>query len=122
MARGCAGKPSVTQHEIAAMLFAGLAAVQKRGKAERGDKTMVDALAPAVEAAQNAIAANRSLRTALAETAEAAQVGAESTKNLIARFGRAKFLGERSLGFQDAGATSISIMLAAFAEMMKGDA
>ena len=99
--------------DFAAMLSGGLAEVQKRGKAARGDKTMVDALAPAVDAAKQG--------ETLDQVAKAALAGAESTKNMIAKFGRAKFLGERSLGFQDAGATSVAIMLAALAGAMKGE-
>ena len=98
--------------DIAVILANGLAEVQKRGKAAQGDKTMVDALASAVAAAQRG--------ESLDQVAEAALAGAESTQNMIAKFGRAKFLGERSLGFQDAGATSIAIMLAALAGAMRG--
>jgi dihydroxyacetone kinase-like protein len=98
--------------DISIMLADGLLEVQKRGKAARGDKTMVDALASAVDAAQRG--------EPLDKVAEAAKAGAESTQNMIAKFGRAKFLGERSLGFQDAGATSIAVMLAALAGAMRG--
>ena len=98
--------------DIAVILANGLAEVQKRGKAAQGDKTMVDALASAVDAAQRG--------ESFDQVAKAALAGAESTQNMIAKFGRAKFLGERSIGFQDAGATSIAIMLAALAGAMRG--
>lgn len=104
--------------DVAEMLAAGLAGVQKRGKAQPGDKTMVDALAPAVEAARIA-AADLSLAETLARIAEAAQGGAVATQGMVARHGRAKFLGERSRGYQDAGATSMAVMLAAWAEEMR---
>ncbi|MEM7348881.1 MAG: DAK2 domain-containing protein, partial [Chloroflexota bacterium] len=81
-----------------------------------GDKTMVDTLVQAVEAGQEAINQNSSLDSALAQVAVAAQKGAESTQDMIAQHGRAKFLGERSKGFQDAGATSMALLLKAWAE------
>lgn len=98
--------------DITTMLADGLMEVQKRGKAKRGDKTMVDALASAVDAAQRG--------ESIEQVARAARSGAESTQKMIAKVGRAKFLGERSLGFQDAGATSIAIMLTALAGALRG--
>ncbi|MBI5291342.1 MAG: dihydroxyacetone kinase subunit L [Chloroflexi bacterium] len=121
MARAIAGRPSATLSDLAAMSAAGLSEVQRRGKASRGDKTMVDALAPAVVAAQTAVVESQPLAEAVENIAEAARLGAESTKAMVAKFGRAKFLGERSLGYQDAGATSMSIMLSALAEGLKGE-
>jgi len=106
--------------DVAEMLAAGLAAVQKRGKAQPGDKTMVDALAPAAEAAQAAAAEGFSAAETVRRAADAAQIGAESTREMTARHGRAKFLGERARGYQDAGATSVAVMLAAWADLAKG--
>lgn len=122
MARAVTGRPSATLSDVAEMLAAGLSEVQRRGKAGRGDKTMVDALAPAVKAAQTADAEGQPLVVGAQQIAESARLGAKSTKGMVAKFGRAKFLGERSLGYQDAGATSMSIMLSALAETLKGDA
>ncbi len=88
---------------------AGLAGVKARGKAEVGDKTMVDALEPAVLA----FAAHDDMAEAWAAAAKAASAGAESTKGLVARRGRAKYLGERGIGHQDPGATTIALMFEA---------
>ena len=86
-----------------------LEAIKARGKANVGDKTMVDALEPAVIAMETS---DRSDLTALLGTAaKAAEEGVENTKNYIARFGRAKSLMERAIGYQDAGATSVSILI-----------
>ena len=77
--------------------------IMKRGKAQQGDKTMLDALCPAVEAI--AAHADDDMLVGLQAAESAAQVGMESTKNYVAKFGRAKSLMERSIGYQDAGAT-----------------
>lgn len=99
------------------MFREGLAQVQARGKAQRGDKTMVDALAPAVEALERSSQEQVSLTEGLTRAAAAAQHGAHATNGMIARFGRAKYLGERSLGYQDAGATSIAFILTSFVDV-----
>ena len=89
----------------------GLAAVQARGGAKAGDKTMLDALIPAIAAAEAAA----DLRAALTAAALAADAGAAATADMIATTGKAKTLGERSRGHRDPGAISLSIILAAFA-------
>lgn len=109
----------LTIDDVAAMVAAGLANIQKRGKAQPGDKTMVDALAPAATAAAAAVEADLSLTEVLDQMAQAAQAGADATRAMVARHGRAKFLGERSRGYQDAGATSIAVLLAAWAEAIR---
>jgi dihydroxyacetone kinase-like protein len=119
--RAVKGKETMALEDVAAMLAAGLAEVQKRGKAQPGDKTMVDALAPALKAVREAEVAKLGLGEALARAAEQAGLGAEATRAMTARFGRAKALGERSIGYQDAGATSMAIMLAAWAETVAED-
>jgi dihydroxyacetone kinase-like protein len=96
------GQPEVDLGGYAAAWRAGLEGVEARGKAEPGDKTMVDALLPAVEALEGA----SDLDSGLREAAEAAQRGMEATTPLVARKGRASYLGERSAGHQDPGATS----------------
>ncbi len=101
---------------LAAMFEAGLAGVSRQTKAQVGDKTMMDALLPAVGAIRNAADARRSIKEALRDAAYAAENGAISTKDFTARFGRAKNLGDRVLGFQDPGATSISFMFQGFLE------
>ncbi|HTU52790.1 MAG TPA: dihydroxyacetone kinase subunit DhaL [Acetobacteraceae bacterium] len=97
-------------------LAAGVAGVVARGKAEPGDKTMVDALTPAVTALNGPAATPAPLATALAASAAAARQGAEATVPMIARKGRASYLGERSAGHPDPGATSSAMLLAALAE------
>ncbi len=119
MSDAVSGKESIDCEALVAMFEAGLAGVRKQTKAKAGDKTMMDALEPAVKAIREACDAGKSVAEALAAGAEAAMKGAESTKNLVARFGRAKNLGERTLGHQDPGATSIALMFDGFAEAFK---
>ncbi|WP_338599605.1 dihydroxyacetone kinase subunit DhaL [Saccharopolyspora sp. SCSIO 74807] len=101
---------------VAAILKAGLDGVVARGKAEVGDKTMIDALSPAADAAKAAADDGASAGQVLAAAAEAARNGAESTEPLVARKGRASYLGERSAGHVDPGARSTALLLSAFAE------
>ncbi|RPE29642.1 dihydroxyacetone kinase subunit DhaL [Kitasatospora cineracea] len=97
-------------------LAAGLAAVRALGGAEPGDKTMVDALAPAVDALRTAAAAGAALAGATAAAADAAEQGARATTPLQARRGRASYLGPRSVGHQDPGATSAALIVRALAD------
>ena len=94
---------------------AGLEGVLARGKAQVGDKTMVDALTPALDALDAALADGAKLGDALRSAAAAAEKGAEDTVPLVARKGRASYLGERSAGHQDPGATSTALLLTAAA-------
>jgi dihydroxyacetone kinase-like protein len=95
-------------------LRAGLDGVVARGKAELGDKTMVDALAPAVDAYESTLdSPGGGLSDALEAAAAAARAGRDATVPLLARKGRASYLGERSVGHQDPGATSTELLLAA---------
>jgi dihydroxyacetone kinase-like protein len=100
---------------VTSCLEAGLEGIKRRGKAAAGDKTMIDALEPAVAALK--AAGGAPLKDALARAAEAAQGGAIATTPLVARKGRASYLGERSAGHQDPGATSCSILLQCLAEV-----
>jgi len=109
------GKIELTLADWAEAVEAGLNAVVLRGKANHGDKTMVDALIPSVEVLKAASANNMSLPDALRECAHAAERGVQDTIPLIARKGRASYLGERSIGHQDPGATSSSLLLQAAA-------
>ena len=106
----------IDAERLAAMLAGGLAKLRAVSKAELGDKTMLDALLPAVESLRAAAAAGDSPAGALAAAAAAAQAGAENTKNCRARFGKARNLGERSLGHQDPGATSIAVLFRGLAD------
>jgi phosphoenolpyruvate---glycerone phosphotransferase subunit DhaL len=98
---------------LATALRAGLDGVVARGKAEAGDKTMYDALAPAVDALDEALAAGSDLPSALATAVAAAEAGRDATIPMLARKGRASYLGERSVGHQDPGATSIALLMKA---------
>ncbi len=98
-----AGKMEINLADWAEALEAALNGVIMRGKAELGDKTMVDALTPAVAALKQSILENQSIHKALELSADAAQKGMEGTTPLVARKGRASYLGERSAGHQDPG-------------------
>lgn len=91
--------------------------IKMRGKATEGEKTMLDALCPALKVMQDEVAAGKSLKEALQDAAVAAEKGVEYTKTIIATKGRASYLGERSLGHQDPGATSSLYLLQVLAEM-----
>lgn len=101
---------------LACAFEAGLRAVSKQTKAQPGDKTMMDALIPAVCAIRSAASSGKTISAVLKDAAEAAHSGAESTKDLIAKYGRAKFLGEKTRGHQDAGATSIAFLFRGFSK------
>jgi len=102
------GKMSLTASEVGNMLDAGLKSVMARGKAVTGEKTMIDAMTPAVEAFKKA--ENSSLEAALDEANKAARIGANSTIPLVATKGRASYLGERSAGHMDPGAESTALL------------
>jgi len=100
----------------AAAIAAAANAIQRRGKAAVGDKTMVDAIVPAADAAAAAAKeTGATSATVLHAAAEAAAAGAEGTKGLVARIGRASRLGDRTLGHQDPGATSVTLVLESLA-------
>jgi len=111
MGSSAAGKPELSEEDWAAALAAGVAGVQRRGKAELGDKTMIDALVPAVEALRSSLAGGATAGEALHRSAEAARDGMTATIPLVARKGRASYLGERSADHQDPGATSSWLLL-----------
>jgi dihydroxyacetone kinase-like protein len=109
MATSLGDAATVSVAELGDALRAGLDGVRQRGRAEMGDKTMVDAMWPAVDAYQAALG-NSDLATALRAAADAAGKGCEAATPLVARKGRASYLGERSAGHQDPGATSTTIL------------
>ena len=116
---GIKGKEKMTEltcENFPQIMRDALEAVKKRGQAQRGDKTMVDAFEPAVEAMEE----NRnSLEEMLEKAANAAEQGMEDTKKYVAKFGRAKSLMERSVGYQDAGATSVAIIFKAMKDYVE---
>jgi phosphoenolpyruvate---glycerone phosphotransferase subunit DhaL len=99
--------------QLAAALRAGLEGIVARGKAEAGDKTMYDALAPAVDALDGAVSEGMDKADALKLALVAAENGRDATTPMLARKGRASYLGERSVGHQDPGATTIALLMAA---------
>ncbi|WP_408636213.1 dihydroxyacetone kinase subunit DhaL [Nocardioides mangrovicus] len=103
---------------FAAALRAGLVGVAARGKAEVGDKTLLDALTPAVDELDAVLAEGASLSEALGRASTAADAGRDATEPLVARKGRASYLGERSAGHQDPGATSVALLVAAAAQTL----
>jgi dihydroxyacetone kinase-like protein len=114
------GKEALTLEEFAEAFQKGLDGVLRIGKAEPGDKTMVDALIPARDALSAAIADGVSVGDALARMAGGAEAGMLATVPLVARKGRASYLGERSAGHQDPGATSTHLLLRSAAEVLTG--
>ena len=111
-----ADKQELSPADMVAMLEAFLGGIIVRGKANPGDKTMVDALTPAVEAAKQALNEGASLPEITARASHAAEEGAQATIPMLARKGRASYLGERSIGHQDPGATSSWFILRSLAE------
>ncbi|MCS3441980.1 dihydroxyacetone kinase-like protein [Microbacterium phyllosphaerae] len=101
---------------LAASLRAGLDGIVARGKAEAGDKTMFDAMAPAVDALDAAVAGGADLAAATAAAAQAAAVGRDATLPLVARKGRASYLGERSAGHLDPGSASTTLLFETLAQ------
>ena len=122
MGKASAGRDELDLAGWTAALEAGVKGVQARGKAEPGDKTMVDALLPAVAALRAAADDGAELDDALQRSAEAAEEGMRATVPLEARKGRASYLGPRSVGHQDPGATSSHILLAVAATTFRHDA
>src|ERR671922_1032579 len=116
MGTATAGKSELEPDDWRAALEAGLTGVQLRGKAEPGDKTMVDALMPGKDALARALAEGADFAEALRRSASAAEEGMQATVPLVARKGRASYLGERSAGHQDPGATSSWLLVKTIAD------
>lgn len=106
----------ITAPVMAAMFEAGLKKVQKRTAAQPGDKTLIDTLVPAVAAAKASAEAGDDVSTLLKKTADAAWEGSENTATMQAKFGRAKNLGEKSIGSVDPGSRSMALIFKAFNE------
>jgi len=113
-------EPAATPWQLLAALRAGLAAVQRLGAAQPGDKTMIDAYGPALEAFDSALRAGADLPAATDAAADAAEEGMRATIAMIARKGRASYLGPRSQGHQDPGATSTALIFRTLAEAVAG--
>ena len=114
MSESVEGKDELSASDVACMFEAGLAKMQKQSKANVGDKTMMDALIPAVDAIRASADLGEGIDVMLAKARDAAVTGAASTSEFVAKFGRARNLGERTIGHIDPGATSISYIFTAF--------
>jgi phosphoenolpyruvate---glycerone phosphotransferase subunit DhaL len=115
----CAGKSELAPADVVALFQAGVEGLQQRGKAALGDKTMLDALLPAVDAMRGAVEAGNGLAEILERGAAAAETGMQATKTMQARKGRGSYLGDRSVGHQDPGATGAHLLLKAAAEVWR---
>jgi len=109
-------RPSLDVAGLAGAFEAGVVQVRKQSKAQIGDKTLIDALLPAVAALRAGADAGKDVGQSLREAAEAAVRGADATRNFVAKFGKARFSGERTLGHPDPGATSMAMIFAGFCE------
>lgn len=118
-AGACKGKTAIDAATAKAMLDAAIKGIQDRGKAQQGEKTMLDALIPASAAFADGIKAGKNAVECLGDAVQAAEKGVEYTKKISATKGRASYLGERSIGHQDPGATSSTIMLTALYKYLK---
>ena len=114
-----AGKTELTAEDFSAALQAAIAGIQKRGKAERGEKTMLDALIPACETYHAKVAEGASFTDPLEAACAEANKGIEFTKTIRATKGRASYLGDRSIGHQDPGATSATLTLETILKFLK---
>jgi len=115
-----AGKTELSQDDVLAGMKAALEGIQARGKAVHGEKTMLDALIPAISAFEEGQAEGLDNKAIWSKVLKAAQDGIEFTKTIIATKGRASYLGERSLDHQDPGATSMTLIMQCFAPDMEG--
>jgi dihydroxyacetone kinase-like protein len=115
----CAGKSELAPADVVAMFQAGVDGMQQRGKAVLGDKTMLDALIPGVDAMRSALEAGSGLTDILDRGAAAADAGAQATTAMQARKGRGSYLGERSIGHPDPGAIAAHLLLKAAADVWR---
>jgi phosphoenolpyruvate---glycerone phosphotransferase subunit DhaL len=115
----CADKSELAPADVVALFQAGVDGLQQRGKAALGDKTMMDAWLPAVDAMRGALQAGSGLTEILESAAAAAEAGMRATISMQARKGRGSYLGERSIGHQDAGATATYMLFKAAAEVWR---
>ena len=116
MAKEAKDMESVGLSDLYNMFSAALDKVSKLGGAKPGDKTLIDSFYPAVESLKDSLSINLSVKGALKRASLAAIAGVESTKDMVATKGRSKYLGERSLGYQDAGATTLYLIIKAMYE------
>lgn len=118
-AKAMQGKETISKEDAVGLFEESLEGIESRGKAQPGDKTMIDALKPAYDAFAAAAGQNQTFLACMEEACKAAEAGVEYTKTIAARKGRASYLGERSIGHQDPGATSVWLILTALTEYYK---
>ena len=116
------GRSDVDVEYLVLAMEAALEGIQTRGRAQRGEKTMVDAIGPAVDALRAAVAGDADLHTALRAAVNAAEAGMQATIPMVATKGRASYLGERSIGHQDPGATSAHLLLRVMLDVLEDGA
>ena len=119
LAQASSGKKAIQLNDLVEMFQTAEQGILDIGKAKVGDKTLVDTLSPAVRSLEDSRDKGLSLSEALTALETAAKMGMESTKDMIAKIGRASRLGERTIGHQDAGATSCYLILSAMARGLK---
>jgi dihydroxyacetone kinase-like protein len=113
------GKDELSEQDIINMFQEAIVGIQSRGKAVKGEKTMLDSIMPALDQIKASIEAGDSIEDAIVKGEQAAWDGVEFTKTIIATKGRASYLGERSIGHQDPGATSMAYLFQAAKEIAK---
>jgi dihydroxyacetone kinase-like protein len=116
-----AAKEELNDDDLLKLFQSGVEGIVQRGRPQLGDKTMFDAWSPALEAMQQALADGSDVLTAMHSAVTAAEQGMHDTIPLIAKKGRASYLGERSIGHQDPGATSSYLILKSLLETLEGD-
>jgi dihydroxyacetone kinase len=116
-ARVVKGKEALTLAELVAMMDSAAQGIQKRGGAQPGDKTLLDALIPAVDSLKSSANEGIEISTALKSAADVAAEGAEKTKEMVAKRGRASYVGERSIHYPDAGAMALGIIFRDIADL-----
>jgi dihydroxyacetone kinase phosphoprotein-dependent L subunit len=115
------GKTELTSQDTLAMLRAAIEGIKQRGQSDLGDKTLLDALVPAVDVLESCLANGEPAGSAIAQAATVARERAEATKEMIAKKGRAAYTGERSIGTLDAGAIAVAVMLERLAAVWDSD-
>jgi dihydroxyacetone kinase-like protein len=113
-----ADKESVDIKDLSLMFSASLEKIMRLGGARPGDKTMVDAYYPAVKSMEESAAANLSIKEAIDKMVKAARAGADYTRDIVALKGKSSYCGERSLGYEDAGANTVYFILKAMYEVI----
>ena len=122
MALASSGKDEVDADTLLTAMQSGQDKIQAIGKAEEGDKTLIDSLAPAIRAGKAAVEAGSSFEDTISAIYKGSMEGVEETRKMVSKKGRSRYAGERGLGHPDAGATSMSLILQAFADHVKGAA